>query len=367
MTTATNRFSPDYAVPPGWILEERLEVEGISQAVFARRCGRSPKLISEIIAGKAPLEPETALQFEKVLRVDASIWLEIESRFQLHLAREAEARYAAASAEWVKAFPVRDLVERGCFERPKSDIDTVSKLLAFFRVGSVDAWIARYGRANVAYRHSPKFRSDEAALATWLRLGEIGAESQECAEYNESRFRHALRTVRGLTREPIVEALQQAERLCNETGVALVLVQPLPKTALSGAAWWLSSRKAIIQLTARHKSDDHLWFSFFHEAAHILLHSKKGIFVDEANGDDAGLEAEANSWASNTLIPPRAWQQFVATSPRSANAVTAFAEEQGIAPGIVVGMLQHKGVLPWTHLNRLKIRLRWETPKHQES
>ena len=360
MATATNQFSPDYAVPPGWVLQERLEVEGISHAKFARRCGRSSKLISEIISGKAPLEPGTALQFEKVLGVDASVWLGIESDYRLHRAREAEAEDAAASAEWVKAFPVRDLVKRGCFQRPESDIDAVSKLLAFFRVGSVGAWTARYGLSNVAYRHSQSFKSNEAALATWLRLGEIEAEHQECAEYNESRFKQAVRNIRGLTREPVVEALQQTARLCNEAGIALALVQALPKTALSGAAWWLSPRKAVIQLTARHKSDDHLWFSFFHEAAHILLHSKKGIFVDEANGNDAELEAEANEWASRTLIPKRAWEQFIATSPRSAHVVMEFAHEQAIAPGIVVGMLQHERLLPWTHLNGLKVRLNWK-------
>ena len=360
MATAMNQFSPDYAVPPGWILEERLEVEGISHAEFARRCGRSPKLISEIVSGKAPLEPGTALQFEKVLGVDAGIWLGIESDYRLHRAREAEARSAAASAKWVKAFPVGDLVKRGCFQQPGSDVDAVSKLLAFFRMGSVDAWTARYGLANVAYRHSPTFKSDEAALATWLRLGEIEAEGQECAEYNESRFKHAVRTVRGLTREPIVEALQQSATLCNEAGVALALIRPLPKTALSGAAWWLSPRKAVIQLSARHKSDDHLWFSFFHEAAHILLHSKKGIFVDGANGNGAEQETQANEWASNILVPRPAWEEFVATSPRSKQVVRAFADDQGIAPGIVVGMLQHKGVLPWTHLNGLKVRLAWK-------
>ncbi len=361
MATATNQFSPDYAVPPGWVLEERLEVEGISHAEFARRCGRSPKLISEIVSGKAPLEPGTALQFEKVLGVDASIWLGIESEYRLHRAREAEAQRAADSAEWAEAFPVRDLVKRGFFERPESDVDAVSKLLAFFRVGSVDAWTARYGLANVAYRHSPKFKSNEAALATWLRLGQIEAEGQECAEYSESRFRQATRNIRNLTREPMLEALQQAERLCNEAGVALALVQPLPRTALSGAAWWLSPKKAVIQLTARHKSDDHLWFSFFHEAAHVLLHSKKGIFVDEANGNDAEQETEANEWASNILVPKSAWEQFVATSPRSADVIRAFADGQGIAPGIVVGMLQHKGVLPWKHLNGLKVRLTWDS------
>ena len=177
-----------------------------------------------------------------------------------------------------QGFPVRDLVTRGRFQRPVSDADTVSKLLAFFRVGSVDAWTARYGLANVAYRHSRSFKSSVAALATWLRPGEIEAEHQECADYDESRFRHAVRTIRSLTGEEIVEALEKTARLCNEAGVALALVQPLRKTALGGAAWWLSPGWAVIQLTARHEPDDHLWFSFFHEAAHILLHSKKGVF-----------------------------------------------------------------------------------------
>ena len=94
MVATTNQYNPDYAVPPGWILEERLEAESISLTELARRCGCSPKLISEIIAGNAPIELETALQFEKALGVDASIWLGLESDYRLHLDREAEARQA---------------------------------------------------------------------------------------------------------------------------------------------------------------------------------------------------------------------------------------------------------------------------------
>ena len=88
MTTATNQFQPDYAVPPGWVLDERLRAHGISHAEFARRCRRSSRLISKIIAGKAPLTPPMALRFEKVLGVDASIWIGIETDYQLHQARE---------------------------------------------------------------------------------------------------------------------------------------------------------------------------------------------------------------------------------------------------------------------------------------
>ena len=361
MATSMNEYRPDYAVPPGWILGERLETAGLSQAKFARLCGRSAKLVSEIINGKAPIEPRTAIQFERVLNVDSSIWLGLESAYQLHRAREVEAEAAIALIQWSKAFPLQELRRRGCIPEGISDAETVSALLAFFRVGSVEAWKAYCQRLSVAYRHSQSFGSDEASLVTWLRLGEMEAEARDCNAYSEAGFRRALHEIRSLTREPIESALARTDQLCAEAGIALVLVQPLPKTALSGAARWLSPRKAVIQLSARYKTDDHLWFSFFHEAAHILLHSKKQVFVEESDGAEDELEEEANAWASDFLIARDAWEEFVAMAPRTRRAVQSFAAEQGIASGIIVGRLQREGHVPWSHLNGLKVRLEWKS------
>ena len=363
METESNAYRPDYAVSPGSIVAERLEAYGISHAEFARRCGRSAKLISEIIAGKAPVEPETALQFEKVLGVDAGIWLGIETDYQLHRARRAEAKETKGAASWIKTFPLNELVKRRIIERPPSDSDAVSKLLAFFGVGSVEAWQTKYERLSVAYRHSPSFTSDKTAVATWLRLGELEAEHQECTDYSAGQFRRALREMRRLTQAPLGEALEKVRQLSNESGVVLALVKPFPKTALSGAAWWLTPRKAAIQLSARHKTDDHLWFSLFHEAAHILLHSKKRVFIDGTKADEepTDIEREANQWAANFLIPPDDWEQFVATSLYDESTIRQFAGEQSIAPGVVVGRLQHERQLPWSQLNTLKVRLKWET------
>ncbi|MXW36514.1 MAG: ImmA/IrrE family metallo-endopeptidase, partial [Chloroflexi bacterium] len=179
------------------------------------------------------------------------------------------------------------------------------------------------------------------------------------ARYEESAFRIVLKQVRLLTRAPVLESIQEARRLCNGAGVALSLVEPLSKARLSGAAWWLSAHRPVIALSARHKTDDHLWFSLFHEAAHILLHSKKSVFVAGADGGGNDIEAEANAWASNVLVPRADWRGFVQLGTYTRGAVLRFAEEQGIAPGIVVGSLQHEGLLPWSHLNRLKVRLRW--------
>jgi len=39
--------------------------------------------------------------------------------------------------------------------------------------------------------------------------------------------------------------------------------------------------------------------------------------------------------------------------------VVRFANELGIAPGIVVGRLQHEKIIPYTHFRDLTITLRW--------
>ena len=360
MASETNQYQPDYAVPPGWVLEERLAALDIAHAEFARRCGRSPKLISEIIAGKAPVEPKTALQFEKVLGVDAGIWLGIESDYRLLEAREAEAKATTESAAWAKASPVGELVKRGAIDQPTTDADRVSKLLSFFGVASIESWRLRYQSATVAYRHSPSFESDEYALATWRRLAELKADAQRCAAYEEPAFRASLRHVRELTCLPVEKAMQETRRLLNEAGVALALVKPLPNVRVSGAALWLSPNRPLLALSARHLSDDHLWFSFFHEAGHLLLHSKKTVFIDNGEGTRNEAENQANDWAAGFLVPHRTWRRFVERGSFDAGSIREFAAEQGIASGVVVGRLQHESLIPWrSSLNSLKVKLEW--------
>lgn len=94
MVDAKKQFRPDYAVPPGWVLEERLEVYGISHTELARRCGCSPEHISGILSGEIPIGPETADNFERKLGLAAGIWLGIEKEYRLRLGRKAEAREA---------------------------------------------------------------------------------------------------------------------------------------------------------------------------------------------------------------------------------------------------------------------------------
>ena len=374
MATATNQYNPDYAVPPGWILEEELDNLGLSQAEFARQCGFSPKLISEIVSGEAPIEPQTATQFDRVLGGGSDIWVRLESTYRLRLAQQAEAQAASDSAKWAKKFPVNELVKRGIIAKPSSAADTVATVLSFFSVGSIDAWESKYNATSVVYRHSLTFQSNPKALATWLRLGEIEAEQTECADYDQETFTLSLMQIRALTATNTNQVFAEAKNLCQQSGVALCFTKPFPGVALSGAAWWRTPRNPIIQLSARHMTNDHLWFSLFHEAAHILLHSNKQVFIDPIHSQspdteckESQEESEADQWAQDFLIPRTQWDEFANSFRGNPLQVHLFAEQQGIAPGIIVGRLQHQRLLPWNRLNDLKVNLEWSDAPPQSA
>ncbi len=354
-------YRPTYGIPPGRLLEEYLEEMGISAREFSRRCGRSAKLIVEIMSGKAPIEPETAMQFERVLGMGADVWLGMEAHYRLRLAEAEEEAKLSSQAAWARRFPLAELRRRGALGPAGRPTDDVRQLLAFFGVGSVDACQQRFDElAAVSFRHSPAFESHAESLVAWLRLGELAAGAIDCNDFDRSKFLEALRSARALTLRPLSEALPVLTTLCAKAGVAFVVIKALPGIALSGISRWLSPRKGLIQQSLRHLANDHFWFTFFHEAAHLLLHSRKTVFLDgKGFGGSGPEEEEANRWAAQFLIPQAALQRFIASFDGTPGKVLAFAGEQGVAPGIVVGQLQKAKVLTFTQMNGLKERYIW--------
>ena len=190
------------------------------------------------------------------------------------------------------------------------------------------------------------------------------AQKRDCQPYDKDVFARNLKTIRKLTAQNPVRAWPEICRLCTESGVAVVLVPELPKTHVSGFTRWLTPDKALIQLSLRYKTDDLLWFTFFHEAAHILLHGKRDVFV-EYRGVSNPKEQEANQWAADFLIALDDWIAFLATLPArpGAAAIRAFAKKQDIAPSIVLGRLQHreKRVSPGSYNNlKHRVEIAWK-------
>ncbi len=352
--TKTYKYSPDYAVHPGEILAETLEARNMKRVDLAVRCGLSAKTVSQIISGTAPITPETAIQLERVLGISANIWSNLDTNYRLFQAKLTARKKLSEHKEWLENFPIKQLIQRGIIQRNIDPVEMVYQLLDFFGVGSVPAYEKWISQLQVAYRRSPSFESSPESVATWLRIGELRAEKVNCVPYNKSNFRKALREIRELTRENPDVFEPRMKQLCAESGVALVLVKELPKTRLSGATRWLGENKALIMLSLRYKRDDQFWFSFFHEAGHIILHGKRSVFLDGTTTESNQEEREADQFAANKLIPEERYTNFVERGEYTALSVQQFAQLLGIAIGIVVGRLQHDDTIPWRSLNDLK-------------
>src|SRR5215218_8134244 len=113
-------FIPDDSTSPGDTLREVLERLGLSQSDLAERTGRPKKTINEIVQRKAAITPETALQFERVLRIPASFWLNLERAYRASEARKEESTHLTQHLSWLDTIPVKEIAKRGWI-KPQSD------------------------------------------------------------------------------------------------------------------------------------------------------------------------------------------------------------------------------------------------------
>lgn len=357
MTERGREFAPLYAIPPGDTLDELLAERQMSQSELARRMGRPFKTINEIVQGKAAIMPETAIQLERVLGIPANFWTNLERQYQEDKARVREVEALKEQSAWLERFPLADLRAIGVLPRTRDRATLLHSLLRFFGVASRDAWAKVWLQPQAAFRQSSRTTASLEATAAWLRAGALDAEQVDAASFDRSKFLLFLKQVRSLTRQDPEEFSEPLLEGCRSAGVVVIFLRPFKGVKAYGATQWTSPSKAVIQLSNRYKTDDHLWYSFFHEAGHILLHGARRVFVEsrevgEPTSDKA--EREADEFAADTLIPKRDWTSFIDMKPSTLGAVVNFADEQGVSPGIVVGRLQHEGIWPHTLGNGLR-------------
>lgn len=360
MTDSTEANSIGRAIAPGTYLRDELAARHMSQTELARRMGRPIQAINAVVNGKKALTEVTALELERVLGTPAQVWVNLEAQYRLALARTAEDSSLRDELDWLNYFPLDAMERRGWIPTAAEPLARLRALLEFFGVASFSNWDAEQQEA-LGFRVTGNAAIDTGALAAWVRRGEAKGSALETEDYDEVRFREAIAEARALTMRPPREAWTELQDMCGRAGVAAVVVHEFPKIGANGVARWINPRKALIQLNLRYRWADIFWFTFFHEAAHVLMHEPRRVFVElEGNPRRSPQEAEANRLAEEFLIPVDAWEEFVLRSEFSASSIRAVASDLGIDPGIVVGRLQHSGLVPWgSKLNSLRSRLEW--------
>ncbi|MGB4407575.1 MAG: helix-turn-helix domain-containing protein [Sphaerochaeta sp.] len=349
-------FDPDYAVPPGRTLEEVIESLGMTQKELAIRTGLTEQSIIRILNGEQPITYDTATKLEMVTAVPARMWNNLEMQYREQLSKLKFKQQLQEHDTWLKDLPLYDLKKRRILPETENRSEMVQEALKFYGVSSVEAWKELWCNPKVAARRSSCFESLPGPASAWIRLGELQAQQIECAPFNASKFTEALQTIRSMTTKKPEEFIPSMRTLTSEAGVVLALVPKCKKVPWNGASKWLSPEKALLVLNLRGKGEDIFWFSFFHEAYHILQGKKKQLYIADDSSTDPE-EKKADAFAANMLIP-NTYNQRIASITTKAEVI-AIANELEVSPGIVAGRYRHL-TKRWSFFKDLTKSFSWE-------
>lgn len=343
--------------PPGDTIQETIEEMGMTQAELAERIGRPKEKLNDVIKGREPISTETAHRLEKVLGIPASFWIKREAEYRREVYKIEQQERLAAQQDWLKCFPLREMKKFGWISDTPDKNQMVSEMLAFYGVASTKEWERIYiaEEVAVAFRISLAHTKSPHAISAWLRKGELEAEGMKLGAYSATAFKKTLTEIKNLVNQFPKDFAAKLRQFCAACGVAVSYVPNLPRAPISGASRWYRGRP-LIQLSGRYKTDDHFWFTFFHEAGHILLHGKKEIFLENVEGTniDRAKEAEADEFASKQLLTEVQLQQVLDASPVTLEDIQNFANTFNTSPGVIIGRLQHLDKIHWSVGNELR-------------
>ncbi len=362
----TTNLIPAQVFPPGDFIREELEAREWTQGDLAEILGRPVQMVNEIITGKKAITPETAKELAAAFGTSAEYFLNLENAYRLKLAK-TDPKPVSERAQLYSRVPVREIVKRNWIPGSK-DLGTLGQQICSFLgicdLGADPEWRFAFRRSDVSEKVS------YSHLAWLARCRQLAREQEvKVSQIDVSAIRDFAAT---LTRVHVDNTTLPT--LTNElagVGVRTVFLEQIKGTKIDGAAFWMDEGP-VVAISLRYDRIDSFWFTLLHELAHIVLHNNRSVLdvdivrndSDEEDDPKPPIEREADNQAHIWSVPQQQLNQFIAeTQPYYSHAkITSFAREIGVHPGLVVGQLQHRAEIPWTHSRKFLVKVRHLLP-----
>jgi len=341
-----NEYYPETVTHPSEFLIEILEEKNMGAKEFAVKTGKPEKTISAVLKGKSSITPEMAIIFEQVLKIPAHFWIEAQRNYDEYKARVDFQNNIESAKEWASLFPYAKMATFGWVEKTRRIEEKVINLFNYFGVASQKGFEDYYfnQKTQVAFRISLKNQENALAIASWLRHGELQANSTTVSEYASSKLKKALPRVKKLMVNQPNNFFLELQGICAEAGVKVVYTPCLPKAPIHGSTRWIGD-VPLIQLSGRYRRNDIFWFTFFHEVGHILLHGKKYISIEniEIEGEREDYEREADQFSADWLLSKEQEAEILNNQQLFEDDIVRYAEKFETHPACIIGRLQHLG------------------------
>jgi len=358
------KYSPNWASPLSDTISRFFASSDLSVDELAVRLECSEDLLLDILEGREGLTKNLATSFSKEFGSTPQFWKSRSDQYFDDAERLRREQSHNEMLGWAANFPTQAMRKLGWLPKGHRGTQLSKDVLDFFGCDSIAEWRHRYstGIGEVAFRTTFAFETDELATLAWLRAGELYAKDISVSKFSREKF---LEVIPGLKKYSAYKHprifISKLQHACAKAGVRLVSSRAPIGCRASGATWIADDGIPVILVSFRYLSEDHFWFTFFHEAAHVVLHDPAHIDIDGADPSplaDNEHEGQADDFAKNTLVPQDLREELLASVPTK-NFVRRIARAAQITPGIVVGQLQKEGSLQQNQLNYLKRRYRW--------
>jgi len=350
--------TPAEVFPPGDFIRDELDARGWTQGDLAQIMGRPLRLVNELVAGKKQITPDTARGLAKAFGDDDALyWMNLDSAYRLSQTKPAD-ESVGRRAKLYSLFPVRELMKRNWIETSDNLDVTEHRVCRFFRISNIDE------KPNFAHAAKAAQYDERTSLQyAWLFRAKELAESVHSAPYSEKKLRLALAQLRTLLVAP--EEIRQVPQILADAGVRFVIVEFVPGAKIDGAAFWLANDVPVIALSLRFDRISNFWFVLRHEIEHVLRRDGATIDVElteriQRKENLPVEETRANDAAANFVVPADELESFIlrVRPLYSEKRIMLFAKRIGVHPGLVVGRLQFREEVPYTHFHKYLVKIR---------
>jgi len=290
--------------------------------------------------------------------------MNLEKAYQQFLHREVD-NSVGRRAKLFELAPVRDMIKRNWIE-PSSDWTVIEKrLLKFLDIKSVDEKPKSF--AHAAKKHAPDEPANPAQAA-WLIRAKKLAHGLQAAKFSSGSFADAIRNLKRLMENP--EDIRHVPKVLADGGVRFLVIENIAHSKMDGACFWLNENSPVIAMGMRYDRIDNFWYILGHETGHV--DKRDGLNGDpiwDANlvGDEAipfdqknEMETRADLFAQQVLVDQSALDNWITrVGPLySKTKIVAFARMNRVHPAIVLGQLQHRGEVDWSHSREMLVKVR---------
>ena len=353
---------------PGEYIRAELEARGLTQVEFARILGRPVQFVSELLSGKRSVTPETAVGLASAFgETTPQVWLTREATYQLSKITPQRDSAVEKRSRLYRRVPVKEIVDRRWIE-DSSDVDVLqARILSFYGIDSLER-LDEPAEFNHASRQSTSYAVPPTpAQRAWLcRARHLAEKLRVPRGFSPESLRTAQSGLAKLKTE--VEQLRQVPQILSNAGIRFLIVQHLTHTKIDGVCFWLDDKSPVVVLSLRYDRVDWFWHTIMHEMCHVEYRDGQGASQPRLDTELVGTDAEpfdekpeserrADNCAVNFLVNQSALDEFVhrVRPYYSALRITQFAERIEVHPGIVVGQLQHRREIPYSHSRRMLV------------